>query len=143
MSSMIDSSVLEEAETSFRYSRCFGVEVAGARAGEQFAEADDVGQRCAQLVGHVADELALQPVGCDQRLVALEQGPLVALGHRDVGERHERAAVGQRQGGEIDDALVDACHLSFHRLALLRELGDRAGELGPALGIIVEHATLR
>ena len=73
------------------------VELAGARAGEQLAEADDVGERRPQLIGHVADEMALEPVGRHQRLVALQQRLLVALGVRDIDEGDERRPVGQRR----------------------------------------------
>ena len=52
---------------------------AGDRARQQLAEADDVGERRAQLVGDVADEGGLEPVGRLQRLVALDQRPLDAL----------------------------------------------------------------
>ncbi len=44
-----------------------------------------------QLIGHVADELALEPVAGHQRLVALDQRALVALGIGDVDEGDERS----------------------------------------------------
>src|SRR5690606_12644713 len=46
------------------------VELAGPRARQELAEPDDVGQRRAQLVRDMADELALEAVGLDEGLVA-------------------------------------------------------------------------
>ena len=94
---MMASSVREEAEMSFRYSRCLLLSSPVRGLDEQLAEADDVGERRPQLVGHVADELALEAVGGHQRLVALDQRLLVALGVGDVDEGDERGAVGQRR----------------------------------------------
>ncbi len=79
--------VVDDGEQGFRRgARCRrGIRAAWAyssadvRAAEQLAETDDVGERGAQLVGHVADELVLQPVGGDEGFVALDEGALVAL----------------------------------------------------------------
>ena len=60
---------------------------AGDRARQQLAEADDVGERRAQLVGDVADEGGLEPVGGLQRLVALDQRALGVFRVRYVDDR--------------------------------------------------------
>jgi hypothetical protein len=54
----------------------FGDERAGRRIAQQMDEADDVGERRAQLVGHVMDEIDLDPVRLFERLVALDQRAL-------------------------------------------------------------------
>ena len=102
MSLMMASSVREEAEMSFRYSRCllFSSPVRGLDSSS--LKPMMLVSGVLQLVGHVADELALEAVGRHQRLVALDQSPLVALGVGHVGEGDERGAVGQRRDGEVD-----------------------------------------
>ena len=127
-----------------RYSRCLSFRSPVRGLDSSSREADDVGERRAQLVGHVADELVLQPVGGDQRLVALEQRALVALGRRDVGEGDERRAIGQRRGGEVDHALVRPDHLAVERLALDRRCAvTRAAMRDPGRDVVVERARWR
>ena len=48
-------------------------ERAGGAVGQELHEADDVGERRAQLVGDVVDEIVLEPRGLLQRLVLLDQ----------------------------------------------------------------------
>ena len=57
------------------------VEAPDLRTGQQLAEADDVGQGRAQLVGDVADEVVLHAVGGDERFVALHQRALGSAWH--------------------------------------------------------------
>ena len=68
------------------------------------------GERRAQLVGDVLDEVGLQPVGRLQRLVPLLQHALDArrVGHVDEGEHGH--AFGQRDRRVVDDAAVRARH---------------------------------
>ena len=56
---------------------------AGRAVGQQFGEADDRGERRAQLVGDVVDEIVAQLFRVDERLVALGQRAF----HRDGGGR--------------------------------------------------------
>ena len=63
------------------YSSCLGLSGADAAVGEQLREADDVGERRAQFVGDVIDEIVAQLLGADQRLIALGQRAL------DIGAR--------------------------------------------------------
>ena len=103
------------------------VELADVRIAQQVAEADDVGERRAQLVGHVADEGVLHAVAGDERVVALFQRALVALGIGHVGEGEQRGAVGQRHRRVVDDGAVGAYHLSAELVALLGERRRRRG----------------
>ena len=59
----------------------------GPKAGsaEHLGEAQHAVERRAQLVGHVGDEIALEPVRRLERLVLLDQGALGALGVGNVG----------------------------------------------------------
>ena len=88
---MMASSVFDEARDVAEVLALLVVERADVRVAQQLAEADDVGQRRAQLVGHVADEGVLHAVGGDERVVALLERALVALGVGDVGEGEQRA----------------------------------------------------
>src|SRR5262249_48056594 len=78
-----------------------GVERAERRVVQQFGKPDDVGQRRAQLVGDVVDEIDLDPVGGLQRLVALAQRALDVDRVGDVREGGHGRAVGQRHGGAV------------------------------------------
>ena len=71
-----------------------GQRLAGAL--QQFGVADDGGERGAQLVGDVADEVALQPLGLGQRRCAVGQRALQLAGVGDVGEGDQGRAVRQR-----------------------------------------------
>ena len=70
----------------------------GTRVAEQMDEADDVGERRAQLVGHVVDEIDLDLVGVLERLVAFAQRALDVDRVGDIVERHQCGAVRQRHG---------------------------------------------
>ena len=100
------------------------------RIEQQMREADDVGERRAQLVGDVLHEIALEPIGVLQRVVALDQRALDihAVGH--VLERHQRRAVGQRHGRAIDHAAVEPFEPRRDRLAPV-DPGDGAAQLRP------------
>ena len=94
---MMASSVREEAEMSFRYSRCLLLSSPVRGLESSSLKPMMLVSGVLQLVGDVADELALEPVGGHQRLVALDQRLLVALGVGDVDEGDERGPVGQRR----------------------------------------------
>ena len=66
----------------------------GHRIAEEMREADDVGERRAQFVGDVVDEIDLDLVGFLQCFVALAQRALDIDRVGDVLERHQRGAVG-------------------------------------------------
>ena len=87
-----------------------GVELAERLVGEQLGLADDVGERRAQLVGDVLDEVGLQPVGRFQRLVPLLQHALDAGGIGHVDEGQHGHAFGKRDRRVVDDAAVGARH---------------------------------
>ena len=118
------------------------VQFTDARALEQLREADDARERRAQLIGHVADELALEPVCRDERLIALLECAGVALGDRDIGEADERAAVRQRQRGIIDHALIRARHLAGCVLTLVGESRCRLGDVAPLGRLVVQDLAL-
>ena len=82
-------------------------------------EADDGGERRAQFVGHVVDEIDLHLVGGLQRLVAFAQRALDILGVGDVLERQHGRAVGQRHGHAVQHAAVLALELQRHLRAVL------------------------
>ena len=85
----------------------------------------------------------LQAVGGDQRLVALDQRPLVALGVGHVGERDQRRAVGQRHHRIVDDVSSGRTIWPLSSLALVGERGDGAADARPGLRIVVQLARLR
>ena len=64
-------------------------------------------------------ERALQRIGCDQRLVALDQRPLHVHAVGDVAEGDERVAVGQRQSRAIEHAAVDPLQPPLDRRTML------------------------
>ena len=78
------------------YSSWRGVELAEILVRQDLGEADDRVERGAQLVGDVGDELALETVGCLQRLVALAQRALDASRVGDIEAGQQHVAVGQR-----------------------------------------------
>ena len=96
----------------------------GRRVAEEMGEADDVGERRAQLVGHVVDEIDLDLVGVLERLVALAQRALDVHRVGDVVERHQGGAVGQRHGRAVDHAAVAALQPSRYRLAVVDRRDD-------------------
>ena len=65
---------------------------------QQFGIADDRRQRRAQLVGDVAHEVALEPLGLRQGGAAVGEGPLQAARVGDVGEGDEGRPVRQGPG---------------------------------------------
>ena len=82
------------------------IEVAEHFGFEDFAEAEDVRQRRAQLIGDVADEFRLQTVRRFERVVALAQRQFHAdrIRHVDIGE--QARAIGQRHDGVVDHRAV-------------------------------------
>ena len=79
----------------------------------------------------------------DERLVALDQRALVALGIGDVGEGDERGAVGQRHRGVVDDALSGRtiCPSSCSRWS--ENDVDGAADACPGRRVVVELAGLQ
>ena len=107
------------------------VERADAVVAEQLDEADDVGERRAQLVGHVMDEVVAQLLGGEQGLVAFLQGALDIHAVGDVDEGQQRAAVGKRRGGAIDDGAVGAAHAARETHADRMKPRDHAAQVRP------------
>ncbi len=137
---MMASRVCPEVRISLRYSRCFGRQRAGCGAGEQLGEADDIGERRAQLVGYMADEGGLDPVRRFERLVAVDQRALdmFGVGHIAIGE--ERAAIRERQRGAGDDAAVRPVELAFIGAPLGKNRGDRRLGAFPFLRLVIKRA---
>ena len=101
-------------------------------------EADDGGQRRAQFVGHVVDEIDLHLVGGLQRLVALAQRPLDILGIGDVLEGQHGGAVGQRHGHAVQHAAVLALQLQRHLDPVL-DRGDRLAQRPPGRRVVEQR----
>ena len=102
-------------------------------------ESDDVGERGAQLVGHMLDESAFQPVRVLQRIGTLDQRALDIdrVGH--VLERHQRGAVGQRYGRAVEHGAVEPFEPRRDRFAAF-EPGDGAAQLCPERVVGVQRA---
>ena len=144
MSLTIASSAAEERMMWPAYSRWRGLSGADGLVARSWREADDVGERRAQLVGDVVHEIVAQLRGALQRLVALGQRPLDvhARGHVDEGE--ERRAIRQRRGGAIDHRAVAALHAAGQAHARMSARpGDRAARSRPRArprGALAAHA---
>ncbi len=110
----------------------------GRLVAKQMNEADDVGQRRAQLVGHVVDEIDLDLVGVLQRLIALAQRPLDVDRIGNVVERDQCGAVGQRYGRAIDDAAVAPFDPAGNGIAAV-DRGDDVAQRLPGRGIAVQR----
>ena len=104
--------------------RAASAQLAGDADRQALGEADDVGERRAQLIGDVGKEIGLQPVGGLQRLGALAQGILDArrVGDIDIGEK--RVAVGKRHRGEAEHHAVGPRDALLERLAAAYRGGD-------------------
>ncbi len=94
-------------------------ERAECRVAQQIREADDVGERRAQFVGHVVHEIDLDGVGGFQRLVLLAQRALDIHRVADVLEGDQRGAVGQRHRGHVDHHAVAPLDARDDRLAVV------------------------
>ena len=70
---------------------------------QEIGEADDVGQRRAQFVGNVLDEVVLQLRRPSQRFVLLGQRALDPHAVGDVDEGQHGLGVRQRNDGEVED----------------------------------------
>ena len=115
------------------------VERADRRIVEKLDEADDIGQRRAQLVGDMMDEIVAQLFGIAQRLVAVAQRLIAfrqgafdihAGGRVDEGEQGR--AVGKRRRGAIEHGPVAAHETAFEPDALVRQSGDGGAQRAPS-----------
>jgi hypothetical protein len=113
----------------------------GGGLGQKLGEADDVGQRRAQLIGHVLNEIVLQLVGAAERLVLVQQRPLDVDAVRDVDEGDHNLAVGQMDQGVAQDAAILELRLAMAVAALIVEAGDGGNKARPwtFLGQQVAH----
>ena len=134
---MMASSDSEDAMMSSTYSRCLVLRAPNVSLATHLGQADDVGERRAQLVGDVLDEVGLQPVGRLQRLVALLQDALDAGRIGDVDEGQHRHAFRQRHGRIVDDAAVGAVHAAGDRLVVV-EVGDGGADVVPGLLVRID-----
>src|SRR5437868_371019 len=114
----------------------------GQRAGrgiaQEMREADDGGQRRAQLVGDVVDEIHLHLVSRLQRLVAFAERPLDIFGIGDVLECQHGGAVRQRPGHAVQHAAVLTLQLQRHVDPVL-DRGDRFTDRPPAAHVIEQR----
>ncbi len=101
-------------------------------------ETDDGGERRAQFVGHVVDEIDLHLVGGLQRLVALAQRPLDVLGIGNVLECQHGGAVGQRHGHAVQHAAILALQLQRYLDPVL-DRGDRFAQRPPRSSVIEQR----
>ena len=116
-----------------------GIERSDAAVGQELGEADDVGQRRAQLVGDVVDEVVAQLLGADQGLVAFGQRALDVGARGHVEEGQQRRAVGQRQGGAIERQAVLARDPHFVAAPLLRQIDDPRAQAVPQLPVVEQR----
>ena len=116
-----------------------GVERADAAVGEQLGEADDVGQRRAQLVGDVIDEIVAQLLGADQRLIALGQRALDVGAGGHVEEGQQRRAVRQRQRGAVERQTVLARHPHLEAAPLVGQIDDARPQPVPQLAVVEQR----
>ncbi len=91
---------------------------------EDFAEAENIRERCAELIGDVADEFGLQAVRRFERVVSVAQRLFHARRIRHVDIGHERRAVGQRHHRIVDHRAVGPVEAA----GLLRADAGRAGD---------------
>ena len=110
-----------------------GVQRADRLVAEKLGEADDGGERRAQLVGDVVDEVVPEVGGALQRVVPLRQRPLDVHARGHVDEGQERGAVRQGLGGAVEDDAVAPLEPQAEPGAQVREAGDRAPDLRPGL----------
>ena len=108
------------------YSALLGIERPDGTAPEHLREPDDVGQRRAQLVGKMVDEVVAQLLGRKQRLVALGQRALDVHARRRVGEGEE----GPPRRGAARRCSRRCCHRGSRAAALGRS-AYRAAQLPP------------
>ena len=113
------------------------VERARRIGGEQVGEADDVGERRAQLVADVLDEGVLEPVGGLQRIVLFLEHPFVIGALGDIHEGHHGLPVGQARHGIVDQLAVGAVEATFLVGARRVEIDDLALEAAPDGGAIL------
>ena len=120
--------------------RCGRRQLAGIARRQHLGEPTDRGQRGAQFIAHVGDEIGLDPVGLLERGRPFAQGFLDAGRIGDVDHGEEGVAVGQRDGGHFEVAAVGeadpAPALSPPRGRRADEFADRRGKrrVGQLLG---------
>ena len=127
-----------------------GLLVGHARAADQVGHADDGVERGADLVGHVGEELALDP----HQPLGLEQGPAArlvgGLALADVGEAHHRAddlavpvhrADGRGDGQRAAVGAPEQVVVVVHRFAAHQGGQHRAvfNRKGGAVGVVMVH----
>ena len=105
-------------------------------------EADDVGERRAQLVGDVLDEIDLDGVRLHQRFVALGEHALDVHRGGDVVEGDERRAIRKGHGAAVDDGIVSAGDAQRPRRAVV-EGGDGGAQRLPGRLLGMERTARR
>ena len=117
MSLMMASSAAEDLRDVAGIFELLGVERADAAVGEQLREADDVGERRAQFVGDVIDEIVAQLLRATSawlRSVSARSTLALAVTSRKVMQRR---AVRQRQRRAVENQPVGALDARRQTLA--------------------------
>ena len=109
------------------------IERADRLVAEKLREADDVGERRAQLVGDVVHEFVAKPRGAFQRIVALGERALHVHARRHVGEAQERRAVGKRLRGAVESGAVAPLDAAGQAHAHVGKARHRAADVDPRL----------
>ena len=133
MSLRIASSAADERMMWSAYSRWRGLSAPDGLVAEELREADDVGERRAQLVGHVVHEVVAQPRGALQRIVALGERALDVHARGHVDEGQERRAVGQRLRGAVEHRAVAPLDAAGQAHAHVGQARHRAADVDPGL----------
>ena len=117
----------------------FGIERAGRGIVKKLNEADNIGQRRAQLVRDMVDEVIAQSfsvaqrlIAVAQRLVAFRQGAfdIHAGGRVDEGEKGR--TIGERRGSAIEHRPITARETPFEPHPLVRQSRDGGAQRRPS-----------
>ena len=131
MASMIASRSRDDVLTCCRYSSCFGASSPAMPSASASEKPMMLVSGVLQLVGDVGEEIGLEPVGGDQRLVALAQRLLDAGAGGDVDKGQESVAIRQRHCGIVEDHAVIAGEPPLQRAPAAVERGGDDLDLVP------------
>ena len=111
-----------------------GVERADDALGQQLRKADDVGERRAQFIADVMNEVVAQFLRPDERLIALLERALDIDAGGDVEERQQRRPVRQRYRRAVENEAILALDASLINGAVLGQSDDDGAQRGPEGG---------
>ena len=119
----------------------FLVQIAKHFGFKNFTKANDVGERCAQLIGHVADKFRLETVCSFQRVVAIAQSPFDAgaVGHVHIGQQGR--AIRQRHKGVVGYIAIGALNASGNFGTGPAHTCDEGSDFVPHFLIIIKLRT--